>query len=365
MYDYLIIGCGFAGSVLAERLATQNDKKVLIVDRRMHIGGNAYDCYDDAGILVHRYGAHLFHTNSKPVWDYLSQFTDWRPYQHVVRSWVDGQLVPLPINLDTINLLFGQRLTSEEVRAFLAERALPITQPRNSEEAVTSVVGQELYEKFFRGYTRKQWGLEPSQLRKSVTGRIPVRTNRDPRYFTDVYQAIPLLGYSSLFERLLDHRNIHVALNTPYQDIVDEVGFRHLIVTSPIDEFFEYLHGRLPYRSVDFHFNTFDREFYQDYATVNYPNDYDFTRITEFKRITGQKCSNTTVLYEYPLSEGDPYYPVPTEESEAMYKRYASEAERLSHASFVGRLATYKYYNMDQVVAAALTHHRRLTSGTA
>lgn len=363
MFDYMIVGCGFAGSVLAERLATQNDKKVIIVDRRFHIGGNAYDYYDESGLLVHGYGAHIFHTNSKRVWDYLSLFTPWRPYQHVVRSWVDGRLVPIPINLDTINMLYGMTLTSQGVGEYLQSVAIPIDRPRNSEEAVTSVVGTDLYEKFFRGYTRKQWGLDPSELQGSVTRRVPIRTNRDPRYFTDVYQAIPAHGYTYMFERMLSHPNIHVMLKTDYKNAMEEIKFRRLIVTSPIDEFFSYSHGRLPYRSLDFRFQTFDQEFFQEYATVNYPNDYAFTRITEFKRITGQVHPKTTIVYEFPQEIGDPYYPIPTDENAALYRLYAKDAERLKTVHFVGRLATYKYYNMDQVVAAALALHRTLGLG--
>src|ERR687889_643982 len=249
MFDYLIVGAGFAGSVLAERLARGSGKKVLLVDRRPHIGGNAYDCYDDAGILIHKYGPHIFHTNSKEVFEYLSEFTEWRPYEHRVRASVDGRLVPLPINLDTINELYGLSLGSSELEEFFARVAEPVDRPRTSEDVVVSKVGRELYLKFFRNYTRKQWDLDPSELDASVTARVPTRTNRDDRYFTDTFQSMPLYGYTRMFEKMLSHPNIKIMLNTDYEEVMDEVKFRKLIFTGPVDEFFNYRYGKLPYRS--------------------------------------------------------------------------------------------------------------------
>ena len=361
-FDYLVVGAGFAGSVLAERLASQADKKVLVIDRRNHIGGNAYDHYDDSGILVHKYGPHIFHTNSRRVFDYLSQFTDWRPYMHRVLASVDGRLVPMPINLDTINTLYGLNLTAFQVEEFLGSVAEPVELIQTSEDVVVSKVGRELYNKFFRNYTRKQWGLDPSELDASVTARVPVRTNRDDRYFTDTYQAMPLHGYTRMFERMLAHPNINVMLQTDFADIDGVIPYGEIIFTGPIDAFFEYRFGKLPYRSLEFKFETYDRPVFQRTGTINFPNEYAYTRITEFKYLTGQEHPKTSVVYEFPQDEGDPYYPVPRPENSEIYKRYQALAEDTQSVTFVGRLATYKYYNMDQVVAQALAAYDKLAS---
>jgi UDP-galactopyranose mutase len=360
MFDYLIVGAGFAGSVLAERLARGSNKKVLLVDRRPHIGGNAYDCYDDAGVLIHKYGPHIFHTNSREVFEYLSTFTRWRPYEHRVRASVDGQLVPIPINLDTINQLYGLKLTSLEMENFFASVAEPREVVRTSEDVVVGRVGRELYEKFFRGYTRKQWGLDPSQLDAMVTARVPVRTNRDDRYFADTYQAMPLRGYTRMFENLLDHDNVKILLNTDYREIVDDIPYEKMIYTGPVDEFFDYRYGKLPYRSLRFEHETVNQEWVQPVAVVNYPNEHLYTRVTEFKHLTGQEHPKSSLVYEYPMAEGDPYYPVPRPENNELYKKYQALAEERSDVFFVGRLATYKYYNMDQVVAQALSVYARI-----
>ncbi|AFZ66467.1 UDP-galactopyranose mutase [Deinococcus peraridilitoris] len=359
-FDYLIVGAGFAGSVLAERLASTLNARVLIVDKRPHIGGNAYDCYDDAGILIHPYGPHIFHTNSKDVFDYLSKFTRWRPYQHRVLASVDGQELPIPINLDTVNRLYGLNLTSFQVEEFFASVAEKVEQVRTSEDVVVSKVGRDLYNKFFRGYTRKQWGLDPSELDASVTARVPTRTNRDDRYFADTYQAMPLHGYTRMFENMLAHPNIKVMLGTDYREIMDFIPYRHMIYTGPVDAFFDYKYGKLPYRSLEFVHETHPVEQFQAVGTVNYPNDYAYTRISEFKHITGQTHQHTSVVYELPQAEGDPYYPVPRPENAELYKRYEAEAQALTGVTFVGRLATYRYYNMDQVVAQALTTFGKL-----
>jgi UDP-galactopyranose mutase len=359
-FDYLIVGAGFAGSVLAERLASDANRKVLICDVRNHIGGNAYDHYNDDGILIHKYGPHIFHTNSREVFEYLSRFTEWRPYQHRVRACVDGQLVPMPINLDTINQLYGLHLTSFELDKFFESVAEPREQIRTSEDVVVSKVGRELYEKFFRGYTRKQWGLDPSELDASVTARVPTRTNRDDRYFTDTYQAMPLHGYTRMFERMLDHPNIKIMLNTDYQEIAGFIPYKHLIYTGPVDAFFDYQYGKLPYRSLEFKHETHNVPLFQPAPVVNFPNDYAYTRITEFKYLTGQEHVKTSIVYELPRAEGDPYYPVPRPENAELYKQYKALADATANVSFVGRLATYKYYNMDQVVAQALTLYRKL-----
>jgi UDP-galactopyranose mutase len=355
MFDYLVVGAGFAGSVIAERLARVSGKQVLICDKRPHIGGNAFDHYNEHGILVHRYGPHIFHTNSRDVFDYLSRFTEWRTYEHHVLASVDGQLVPMPINLDTINKLYGLNLTSLELEKFFDSLAEPREQIRTSEDVVVSKIGRELYEKFFRNYTRKQWDLDPSELDAAVTARVPVRTTRDDRYFTDKFQSMPLHGYTRMFENMLDHPNIRVLLNCDYRDIQKEVSFGELIYTGPIDEFFDYRYGKLPYRSLHFKHETHNKSVYQPEAVVNYPNEHAFTRITEFKYLTGQEHPKTSIVYEFPQAHGDPYYPVPRPENFELYKKYKELADSTPEVHFIGRLATYKYYNMDQVTAQALT----------
>jgi UDP-galactopyranose mutase len=359
VFDYLIVGAGYAGSVLAERLACGSGKQVLLVDRRPHIAGNAYDHYDESGILVHKYGPHIFHTNSKEVFDYLSRFTNWRPYQHKVLASVDGRLVPIPINLDTINQLYGLNLNSFQMEEFLASRAEVKPSILTSEDVVVSKVGRELYEKFFRGYSRKQWGLDPSELDAQVTARVPTRTNRDDRYFTDVYQAMPRHGFTRMFGNMLDHPNIRILLNTDYREVKDILPYREMIYTGPIDEFFDFEFGKLPYRCLDFKHETLNQPQFQPVAVVNYPNDYEYTRVTEFKHLTGQEHPKTSIVYEYPRAEGDPYYPIPRKENAATYQQYQALAQQ-SGVQFVGRLATYKYYNMDQVVAQALTLYARI-----
>ncbi len=360
MFDYLIVGAGFAGAVVAERMARGYGKKVMLVDRRPHIGGNAYDRLNDDGIRIHQYGPHIFHTNARDVFEYLSQFTAWRPYEHRVLANVDGVLVPVPINVDTVNRLYNLTLTPETIEAYfesVAESRLPV---RTSEDVVVNRVGRDLYEKLFRNYTRKQWGLDPSELDAQVTARIPVRTNRDDRYFGDTYQSMPLNGYTEMFENMLDHPNITVVLGTDYRDLPGSVKYREMVYTGPVDEFFSCRFGKLPYRSLEFRHETLDREQLQPVAVINYPNDHDYTRVTEFKHLTGQAHAKTSVVYEYPKSEGDPYYPIPRGENAALYKKYADLAETYPDTHFVGRLATYKYYNMDQVVAQSLTLCARL-----
>ena len=362
MFDYLIVGAGFAGSVLAERLATQKDASVLVIDKRNHIAGNAYDFYNDDGILVHRYGPHIFHTNSEKVFEYLSLFTKWRPYEHRVLTSVDGQLVPMPINVNTLNKLYGLNLTCHEVDDYLAKMAEPREQIRTSEDVVVNRVGRDLYEKFFLNYTKKQWDLDPAELDASVTARVPIRTTRDDRYFTDRFQAMPLHGYTRMFEKILDHPRIKVMLNTDYADLKDEIRFRHLIFTGPVDEYFDYCYGKLPYRSLHFEHQTHDKVRYQEAAVINYPNEHAYTRVTEFKCLTGQEHSKTSIVFEYPRADGDPYYPIPQPQNTALYAKYKALAEALPNVHFAGRLGTYKYYNMDQVVAQALTLAQKLNS---
>ncbi|BBD57551.1 UDP-galactopyranose mutase [Nostoc sp. HK-01] len=360
VFDYLIVGAGFSGSVIAERLATQSGKKVLVVDKRNHIGGNAYDHYNEDGVLIHKYGPHIFHTNSREVFEYLSRFTQWRAYEHRVLASVDGQLVPIPINLDTINKLYGMKLNSFEAQEFFKSLAEPKEYIQTSEDVVVSQVGRVLYEKFFWGYTKKQWGLDPSELDKSVIARIPTRTNRDDRYFTDTYQAMPLHGFTRMFENMLNHPNIKVMLNTDYREIEKAIPCTEMVYTGPVDEYFDYRYGKLPYRSLDFKHETHNTQVFQSAPVINYPNEHLYTRVTEFKYLTGQEHSKTSIVYEFPKAEGDPYYPVPRPENQEIYKQYKALADAISGIYFVGRLATYKYYNMDQCVAQALSVYKQI-----
>ena len=361
-YDTLIIGAGFAGSVMAERLANDAGQRVLVVDRRPHIAGNAFDEYDDAGVLIHRYGPHIFHTNSADVFDYLSRFTDWRPYEHRVLASVGDLLVPMPINRTTLNQLYGLSLQSDaEAEAYLASRAEPVSVIRTSEDVVVNAIGRELYETFFQGYMRKQWGIDPSGLDKSVTARVPTRTNTDDRYFTDKFQAMPAKGYTAMFGAMLANPAINLALGREYRDVIDEVDCDHIVFTGPIDEYFGFRYGKLPYRSLRFQHETHDRENFQSVATVNFPAEaVPYTRVTEYKHLTGQSHPKTSITYEYPAAEGDPYYPVPRPENQALFKRYEALANAEVGVTFVGRLATYRYYNMDQVVGQALATYRRM-----
>ena len=363
MFDWLVVGAGFAGATLAERLASVRGERVLVIDKRDHVGGNAFDERDAAGVLMHRYGPHIFHTNSKDVFAHLSLFTRWRAYQHrVLGSVRGGNLVPIPINRTTVNRLYDLALTSEaEVEAFFNSRAEPVDVVRTSEDVVVGRVGRELYETFFRGYTRKQWGLDPSELDKSVTARVPTRADDDDRYFTDTHQFMPADGYTPMFRRMLDHPNITVMTGTGYEEVRDKFPHRRMIWTGPVDEFFGHRYGRLPYRSLTFRHETLDQEWFQPSGTVNYPGEeVPYTRISEYKYLTGQRHLKTTITYEYPAAEGDPYYPIPRPENAALYKRYEALADATPDTWFVGRLATYRYYNMDQVVAQALAAFRRI-----
>ncbi len=353
-YDYLIVGAGFAGAVSSERLAAKGNK-ILIVEKRDHIAGNAFDEYDQHGILVHKYGPHIFHTNSKQVFDYLSRFTEWRKYEHRVLAKLNGKLYPIPINRTTINKLYGKNFkTDAEVQAFYDSVRVKMSSITNSEEKIVSQVGKDLFEKFFKFYTKKQWGIEAHELSPSVTGRIPVRTNEDDRYFTDEYQFMPEEGYTKMFERILNNPNIEVKLNTNYKDIMSELEFGKMIYTGPIDYFFDYKFGKLPYRSLSFEWENHNVEFYQEAASVNFVDSEKFTRITEQKYLTGQISKTTTIAKEYPEKEGEPFYPIPNNKNDMLYRQYKTEAEKLDNVIFLGRLAEYKYYNMDHVVEKVL-----------
>ncbi|WP_237482239.1 UDP-galactopyranose mutase [Lichenibacterium dinghuense] len=360
--DVLVVGAGFAGSVMAERLAAEGNKRVLVIDRRPHVAGNAYDHLDAAGVLIHRYGPHIFHTNSAAVFDYLSHFTAWRPYEHRVLARVRGREVPMPINRTTLNALYGLDLKSDaEAAAYLASVAEPVSPVRTSEDVVVAGVGRDLYETFFRGYTRKQWGMDPSDLDKSVAARVPARTDTDDRYFTDAFQAMPRDGYTRMFERMLDHERIEVETGVEYRDVMADGVFDHVVFTGAVDEFFDHRFGRLPYRSLEFRHVTLDQERFQAVGTVNYPDEaVPYTRITEYKHLTGQKHPKTSLTYEHPRAAGDPYYPIPRPENQALFKRYEALARERHDVSFVGRLATYRYYNMDQVVGQALSTSKAL-----
>lgn len=358
--DFLIVGAGYAGSVVA-REAADAGRSVHIIDRRPHIAGNAYDEPDAHGVRVHRYGPHIFHTNAERIFQYLSRFTRWREYAHRVRCVIGGRHYPFPINRTTLNMLYGLDLDEAGARAYFERVREPREPPQTSEDVVLNSVGRDLYEKFFLNYTRKQWGLEPSELKAGVAARIPVRTDTDDRYFTDEFQAMPREGYTAMFRNLLDHPRITVTLGVDYHAQRDPLAGRHTVYTGPIDAYFGYRFGKLPYRSLRFeHEHLPGLAQYQPVGTVNYPNDHAYTRITEFKHLTGQQHSGTSIVREYPQAEGDPYYPVPRVENDALFKRYEALAADDRDVTFVGRLAQYRYYNMDQVVGAALTAARRL-----
>lgn len=350
----LIVGAGFAGSVCARELADAG-RSVLVIDKRDHIGGNAHDRLDEHGVLIHPYGPHIFHTNARRIIDWLSRFTEWRPYEHRVLASVDAQLLPIPINRITLNKLYGLDLDEAGAAAWLERVREPRQKVLTSEDVVLSSVGADLCEKFFRGYTRKQWGLDLSELSAGVAARIPTRTNDDDRYFTDVYQCMPAQGYTAMFARMLDHPRIEVRLGTDYLALRDRADVRHTIYTGPIDAFFDYRFGKLPYRSLRFeHSHQPGTAWVQAVGTVNYPNEHAYTRITEFKHLTGQVHSGSSLVHEYPQADGEPYYPIPRPENEALFKRYEQLVKERPDVSFVGRLAQYRYYNMDQVVGAAL-----------
>lgn len=367
--NIVIIGAGISGSVLAERYAVAG-KKVLILEKRNHIGGNCYDYIDQNGILVSKYGAHLFHTQMEDVWDYVNRFSEWYSWEHRVLAKVDDQLVPIPVNINTVNKLFNLSISSEEEMIdWLENNRLPIAEPKNGKEAVLDKVGPILYEKMFRHYTKKQWDKYPEELNASVLNRIPVRTNKDDRYFSDKYQALPKEGYTKIFEKMLNHPNIKIKLNTDYFDVMDELeGYSKLFYTGPIDRFFEFKHSlkdKLEYRSINFVAETVDSEYYQSNSVVNYPGmEVDFTRIVEYKHFGNQKSQKTTIVKEYTTDEGEPYYPVLNAKNLAIYKKYQEEAAQIKDVYFVGRLANYKYFNMDEAFKNALDLYHKLEGVT-
>jgi UDP-galactopyranose mutase len=374
LFNYIVVGSGFAGSVIAERIANVLNQKVLIIEKRNHIGGNCYDYRDENNIIVHKYGPHLFHTDYKEVFDYLSNFTDWHIYHHKVLAFVDGKKVPLPFNLNSIYEVFPQELAKRlEVR--LIEKygygaKIPILELLKEEDQDLKFLANYVYEKIYKNYTIKQWGLKPEEISPQVTARVPIYVSRDNRYFTDKYQVVPKDGYTKIFERMLDHPNIKIMLNTDFKEVIS-IDFENkkiyflgqefkgkLIFTGMIDELFNFKYGFLPYRSLDLRFETIEQEYYQEAPVVNYPNDYDFTRITEFKHIHPVKSNKTTILKEYPKAYRPnvdiPYYPVFTKENQELYNKYKEEADKFENLVLVGRLAEYRYYDMDDVVKRAL-----------
>ncbi|MDV6167204.1 UDP-galactopyranose mutase [Flavobacterium sp. DG1-102-2] len=357
--EIVIIGAGISGAVLAEQYANAG-KRVLIIEKRNHIAGNCYDYIDENGILVSKYGAHLFHTNDETVWKYVNSFSEWYPWEHKVLANVDGSLVPIPVNITTVNTLFGTDIKTEsEMKKWFEDNAPSISQPADGREAALSKVGPVLYEKMFRHYTKKQWDKYPEELDASVLDRIPVRTNYDDRYFSDTYQALPKGGYTQLFDSILNHSNIEVMLNTDFFDIRDQLdGYEKLFYTGPIDRFFDFkysLDEKLEYRSINFVSETVDAEFFQNNSVINYPGrEVDFTRIIEYKHFGNQESAKTTIVREYTMDEGEPYYPVPNARNQEIYEMYKNEATTVPDVYFVGRLANYKYFNMDQAFKNAL-----------
>ena len=367
MYDYLIVGAGFAGCVIAERIASQLGKKVLIIDKRNHIAGNAYDYYDKNGILIHKYGPHIFHTSSKKVWDYLTNFTEWIPYEHTVLAVVNGKKIPVPFNLNSLHQVFPKKIAIKYETLLLEKYGyglkIPILKLLENKEKDFKVIADFIYQNIFYGYTLKQWGLKPEELEFSVTSRVPVFISHDNRYFQDTYQGIPEKGYTELFNNIIKNKNIEILLNIDYKLNSSSIKFNRLIHTGTIDEYFEYKYGKLPYRSLHFDFKTYKQEWFQEVAQVNYPNDFEYTRITEFKHFQSRlldyrKSKRTTVAYEYPqeyiLGKNEPYYPIQNKNNNELFNKYKKESEKLKNTFFVGRLADYKYYNMDQIVGVAL-----------
>lgn len=353
-FKYVIVGAGLAGLTMAERIASELNEKVLIIEKRGHIGGNIYDSYNEDGVLIHNYGPHIFHTNDRGVYEYLSTFTKWNDFWHRVLTYVDGNLIPMPITVETINKLYNLNLDCSQMEDFLDKQAVKIPEIKTSKDVALSKVGKDIYEKIFETYTRKQWGIDPSELDTSVISRIPIRLNRDTRYFNDKYQGMPSHGYTKMCEKMVQNKNIKLLLNTDYKEVIDAIDYDTLIYTGATDEFYNYKFGRLSYRSINFVFETLDRTEYQEAPVVNYPNDYDYTRITEYKKLTGQKHDKTTIGKEFPVSEGEPYYPFPTKECKAQFALYEEEMKKETKVIFIGRLAEYRYYNMDAVVRRAL-----------
>ncbi|HHO9701423.1 TPA: UDP-galactopyranose mutase [Citrobacter braakii] len=384
-YDYVIIGCGLSGIVLANNIATKLNKKVLIIEKRDHIGGNCYDYYDEHGVLVHKYGPHIFHTNYKDVFDYLDQYTEWFVYQFQARTLIDGKKTYLPFNLNTMKDILDENLYGEIsqklIETYGYDKTVPIFELKKSKDKKIQWLADYIYDKVYVNYIAKQWNLKPEELDKSVLERVPVYISRDNRYFKDKYQIMPRDGYTVMFNKMLANKNIHVLLNANADDFItltDDNQIKYmggrfdgkLIYTGQIDHLFGYKYGELPYRSLRFDFVNYTKEFFQEVAMVSYPNNYDFTRITESKHLTGQDCKTTTVVYEYPQDydkndpdKNVPYYPVPRDENHQLYSKYSELASNYKSLILVGRLAQYKYYNMDQMIKVALDTFVEIQAG--
>ncbi len=377
-FDFLIVGAGLSGITFAERASTILGLKSLIVEKRGHIAGNAYDYYDSAGVLIHKYGPHYFRTNSDRIKDYLTRFTEWHEVRYQILSYTEGVYWRFPINLNTFEQLVGRESSESEMVEWLAKVKVPIDNPKNSEEVIISQVGWDLYNKFFKNYTIKQWAKHPKDLDASVCGRIPIRTNRNNDYLNEQFQALPKYGYTKMCQNMLDAcaENCDVALNIDYRDVINSVEYKHLVYTGPIDLFYKYKYGPLPYRSLRFEHQSFTESqlkraigrsgpngFWQPAVQVNYPNDNKFTRIVETKHITGQICKNTTIVKEYPADYSEtkePFYPIPSPDTRELAVLYKTLAQNEKSTSFIGRLASYQYYNMDQVVGMALAEFDRV-----
>ena len=361
-FDYLIVGAGYSGCILAERIATQLGKKVLIVESRNHIGGNAYDYYDDNGVLVHKYGPHIFHTSAKKVWDYLSNFTRWNGYNHYVKAVIEGKEIPIPFNFNSIYQLFPPKFAAKLEDLLLDKfkygMKIPILKLMKTDDPDLKFLADYIYKNVFLGYTSKQWGMKPEELDFSVSARVPVYLSRDNRYFQDIYQGLPARGYTEMFKKMTGHPNISILLQTDFREIVDDIKFDKMIYSGKIDEYFDYVDGDLPYRSLEFDLVNYEKDHFQSGGQINYPNNYKYTRITEFKHLTRQKHNSTTVAYEFPKKyikgENIPYYPIPKDENHEQFAKYRKEADKLKNVFFTGRLADYKYYDMDQTVLVAL-----------
>jgi len=361
--DWLIVGAGLSGVTFAERIASQRGEKVVIIDQRDHVGGNVYDEYNEHGILTHKYGPHIFHTNDQEVFEYLSQFTSWRPYQHKVLGLVEGQLIPLPFNLNSIDALFSRtmstRLSDKLVAAYGHGANVPILQLRESGDVDLRFLANFVYQNVFENYTKKQWGMTPEELSPSVTARVPIRVSRGNRYFQDKYQAIPSEGYTVMIRRMLSHPNIRIMLKDSWKDVANDIKHKKILFTGQIDEFFQFIHGVLPYRSLNFDMQTHNCYKYQSAPVINYPNDYEYTRVTEWKLLTGQIHSQTASCREYSAvhvyGSTIPYYPIPRDENIKILEKYKLEAKKMTPSTFIaGRLGMYKYLNMDEVVKNSL-----------
>ena len=364
----LIVGAGFSGAVLAHKIATELNEEVLVIDAKSHIAGNCYDYWDKNNICVHQYGTHIFHTNLKHVWDYVSQFTQWYPYMHQVKGYIDGQEIPIPFNLNSITQLFPAAIATvleqKLIEKFGFNVKVPILQLRQTGDKDLSFLADYIYDKVFLHYTLKQWGMKPEDLDPAVTGRVPVYISRDNRYFQDTYQGIPLKGYSQVVQKMLNHPLIKVQLNTKFQTVKDSIQYERLFYTGPIDEFFDYSLGELPYRSLQFDFVEFDKPYFQSGAVINYPNNYDFTRIGEYKYFLDNRSTKTVISFEYPQSfqrdKNERYYPIVKAENLALYNRYLERTQSMPHVYFLGRLGDYKYYDMDKAIARALELFERI-----